>query len=162
MAKKNLGRVSPLFKGDWNEHERYEELDIVFHNGCSWACTKNCMNVEPDFGSEFWVIASVGTQGTEGMQGLQGETGAQGIAGEYAAQGAQGLQGETGAQGATGSQGAAGQDGINGQDGAQGADGMQGATGAQGANPSSTVEIWTFTLANNTTITRTVYIEPAV
>ena len=33
--EKNLGRVSPLFKGDYNNKERYEQMDSVYYNGHS-------------------------------------------------------------------------------------------------------------------------------
>ena len=96
MAKQILGRVSIVFKGEYNSTTNYEKLDIVSYNGSSYACLKDCVGVIPTDTTYWQLVAQKGEQGEQGIQGEQGEQGIQGI---------QGIQG------------VAGQDGQNGQDG---------------------------------------------
>lgn len=78
-----------------------------------------------------------GASGAQGPQGIQGRDGA------YAAQG---IQGKTGAQGTQG---------IQGKTGAQGTQGYIGPTGT----PSTNVETWTFTMEDDTVVTKQIYIQ---
>ena len=116
MGKKiNLGRVSLVFKDDYDPNARYEEFDSVLFNGCSWVCLAPCKNVEPGTDETKWHI--LGAQGASGYQGHDGAQGAQGMDGAYAAQGIQGLEGPQGIQGETGIQGAQGITGTQGNEG---------------------------------------------
>ena len=47
MATVNLGRVGLVLKGDWVETEPYVALDVVSHDGNSWAAKRANTNVEP-------------------------------------------------------------------------------------------------------------------
>lgn len=47
MATVNLGRVGLVLKGDWDSATAYVPLDVVSHNGSSWAAKANSTNVEP-------------------------------------------------------------------------------------------------------------------
>lgn len=87
-------------------------------------------NLEP-------ALKSIGFTGAQGPQGIQGRDGA------YAAQG---IQGKTGAQGTQG---------IQGKTGAQGTQGYIGPTGT----PSTNVETWTFTMEDDTVVTKQIYIQ---
>ena len=96
MAKQILGRVSVLFKGEYEPTTNYEKLDIVSYNGSSYACLKESVGVLPT-DTNYWQL--VAERGEQGIQGIQGERGLQGE------QGIQGIQGENG------------KDGLDGQDG---------------------------------------------
>ena len=150
MGKKiNLGRVSLVFKDEYNPNERYDELDAVTHNGSTWVCLNPIMNVEPGTDGKYWHIL-----GAQGAQGIAGQFAAQGVQGNVGAQGADGAQGAQGADGTQGSQGVQGVQGITGS-------GTQGAQGADGHSPVNT-EQWSFLLANGTTLNRTIYMVPQV
>ena len=99
MAKQILGRVSIVFKGEYNSTTNYEKLDIVSYNGSSYACLKDCVGIIPTDTTYWQLVAQKGEQGEQGIQGEQGEQGIQGI------QGIQGVAGQNG------------KDGQNGQDG---------------------------------------------
>ena len=99
MAKQILGRVSIVFKGEYNSTTNYEKLDIVSYNGSSYACLKDCVGIIPTDTTYWQLVAQKGEKGEQGIQGEQGEQGIQGI---------QGIQGVAGQDG---------KDGQNGQDG---------------------------------------------
>ena len=97
-----------------------------------------------------------GPQGSQGTQGIQGETGPQGP------EGPQGPQGTQGSQGTQGTQGTAGQDGITPHIDPTTKHWMIGSTDtevvAEGTITTPS-EVWTFSLANGTTTTKSVYTE---
>lgn len=95
MAKQILGRVSVLFKGEYNSTTNYEKLDIVSYNGSSYACLKESVGVLPTDTNYWQLVAEKGEQGIQGIQGIQGERGLQGE------QGVQGIAGENGQDGYT-------------------------------------------------------------
>lgn len=117
-----------------------------------------------------------GPKGDTGAQGPQGPEGPQGIQGE---QGPQGLQGEVGPQGPKGEKGDTGSQGPKGEKGDTGEQGPQGPAGADGKTPEKgtdyftdadkqemveavkaamTYEEWTFTLEDDSTVTRKVVV----
>ena len=106
MAKQILGRVSVLFKGEYEPTTNYEKLDIVSYNGSSYACLKESVGVLPTDTNYWQLVAEKGEQGIQGIQGIQGERGLQGE------QGIQGVAGENGKDGVDGKDGANGQDGY--------------------------------------------------
>ena len=137
--KRNLGRVSPLWKGEWTPESNCTEMDIYRHLGAAWVCLKDCTGIEPGTNDYYWAPAvydgQEGPQGPAGevaAQGAEGAQGTQGSAGQDGSQGAQGTIGETGSQGADGTQGTQGSIGETGAQGADGKDGSQGADGTQG------------------------------
>ena len=75
MAKQILGRVSIVFKGEYNSTTNYEKLDIVSYNGSSYACLKDCVGVIPTDTTYWQLVAQKGEQGEQGIQGIQGEQG---------------------------------------------------------------------------------------
>ena len=95
MAKQILGRVSILFKGEYDPTISYEKLDIVSYNGSSYGCLEACVGIEPTDTSYWQLVAEKGEQGIQGIQGIQGERGLQGE------QGVQGIAGENGQDGYT-------------------------------------------------------------
>ena len=74
MAKQILGRVSIVFKGEYNSTTNYEKLDIVFYNGSSYACLKDCVGIIPTDTTYWQLVAQKGEQGIQGIQGIQGAT----------------------------------------------------------------------------------------
>lgn len=86
--------------------------------------------------------------GAQGPQGEQGPQGIQGIQGEQGPQGIQGIQGETGPQGPQGEQGPA----YSLTDTDKG-------TIAAAVKASLTVETWTFTLEDGSTVNKAVYVQ---
>ena len=75
MAKQILGRVSIIFKGEYNSTTNYEKLDIVSYNGSSYACLKDCVGVIPTDTTYWQLVAESGQQGIQGIQGIQGVQG---------------------------------------------------------------------------------------
>ena len=76
MAKQILGRVSIIFKGEYNSTTNYEKLDIVSYNGSSYACLKDCVGVIPTDTTYWQLVAQKGEQGEQGIQGVRGVQGA--------------------------------------------------------------------------------------
>lgn len=51
----NLGRVRPVFRGEYSENENYRDLDIVRYNGSSWVCTATAgTSTAPDPNTGYW------------------------------------------------------------------------------------------------------------
>lgn len=153
MPSMTLGRVRPVFQGEYSSAKAYVVLDRVTLNGDVWECVKDAPagTAPQDNSSTFWVkIGAKGPQGERGMQGIQGPAGADGAKGDpgdTGPQGPQGIQGEKGDTGDTGPQGPAGEKGdtgpqgpagpkgdpgIQGPEGPQGPQGKKGATGNPG------------------------------
>lgn len=101
MAKQILGRVSVLFKGEYEPTTNYEKLDIVSYNGSSYACLKESVGVLPTDTNYWQLVAERGQQGIQGERGLQGEQGIQGVAGENGKDGVDGKDGANGQDGYT-------------------------------------------------------------
>lgn len=123
MGTIKIGRVRPVFKGDYDSSSTYVVLDRVKYNGSVWECVANAdAGVAPqDNASAFWVkIGEKGDKGDTGPQGVQGPQGPQGVRGDQGEQGPQGPQGLQGLQGPQGPQGEKGDPGANGVDGVSG------------------------------------------
>ncbi len=153
MPSMTLGRVRPVFQGEYSSAKAYAVLDRVTLNGEVWECVKDAPagTAPQDNSSTFWVkIGAKGPQGERGLQGIQGPAGADGAKGDpgdTGPQGPQGIQGEKGDSGDTGPRGPAGEKGdtgpqgpagpkgnigIQGPEGPQGPQGEKGATGDPG------------------------------
>jgi hypothetical protein len=62
-VKLQFGRLSILYKGDYDALQNYEKLDIVFHNGNSYICIKDAIGILPT-NNEYWrLIAKKGIDG---------------------------------------------------------------------------------------------------
>jgi hypothetical protein len=94
-----VGRVRPVFKGDFDSAAVYGPLERVLFDSDLY---ESVQNVPPGTtpsapGSGYWVkISATGAKGETGPQGAKGDTGTQGP------QGPQGDAGPAGPQGATG------------------------------------------------------------
>lgn len=138
MPSMTLGRVRPVFQGEYSSAKTYAVLDRVTLHGDVWECVKDAPagTAPQDNFSTFWVkIGAKGSQGERGLQGIQGPPGADGAKGDpgdTGPQGPQGIQGEKGDTGDTGPRGPAGEKGDTGPQGPAGPKGDRGATGSQG------------------------------
>ena len=73
-----MGDFKPV--GDWNANTAYKTLNIVSHEGYSYAANLNSTGVEPPNATYWTLIGSKGDQGTQGPPGSQGEPGTPGQA----------------------------------------------------------------------------------
>lgn len=138
MPSMTLGRVRPVFQGEYSSAKAYVVLDRVALNGEVWECVKDAPagTAPQDNSSTFWVkIGAKGPQGERGLQGIQGPAGvdgAKGDPGDTGPQGPQGIQGEKGDPGDTGPRGPAGEKGDTGPQGPAGPKGDPGIQGPEG------------------------------
>lgn len=138
MPSMTLGRVRPVFQGEYSSAKAYAVLDRVTLNGEVWECVKDAPagTAPQDNSSTFWVkIGAKGPQGERGLQGIQGPAGADGAKGDpgdTGPQGPQGIQGEKGDSGDTGPRGPAGEKGDTGPQGEPGPKGDPGIVGPEG------------------------------
>lgn len=117
MADKNsinLGRVLPIYKGDWSADTNYDILDIVYYNGNSYTAKQPSTNQEPKADSAYWGLSSIkGQKGDKGDQGQKGDKGDTGLQGPQGPKGVIGATGPKGDKGDTGATGPTGKDGIS-------------------------------------------------
>ena len=138
MPSMTLGRVRPVFQGEYSSAKAYVVLDRVTLNGEVWECVKDApAGTSPqDNSNTFWVkIGAKGPQGPKGDQGIQGPAGADGAkgdTGDTGPQGPQGIQGEKGDPGDTGPRGPSGEKGDTGPQGPAGPKGDPGIQGPEG------------------------------
>lgn len=128
MAKIDLGRISPTYRGDYDSTVSYNELDIVYDDtiGKSFIAKQASKgkDLPVDKENEYWgIIAKQGPKGTAGEVGPKGDKGAAGD---------QGIQGERGPKGDQGDRGPRGPQGIQGDQGVAGPKGEQGIQGDMG------------------------------
>lgn len=117
MPTLKIGRVRPVFRGEYSSAQSYAVLDRVTLDGEVWECVKDAPagTAPQENASTFWVrIGARGPQGERGAQGIQGPAGADGATGPAGPAGQQGEQGEPGPKGDTGDAGPAGADGADG------------------------------------------------
>ena len=135
MPTLKIGRVRPVFRGEYSSAQSYAVLDRVTLDGEVWECVKDAPagTAPQENASAFWVrIGARGPQGERGAQGIQGPAGADGATGPAGPAGQQGEQGEPGPKGDTGATGPQGPQGPQGEPGPKGDTGARGATGATG------------------------------
>lgn len=155
MPTINVGRVRPVYKGDYSGSASYVVLDRVKYQGQIWECVADAPagTAPQDNASTYWVLLGVkGDKGNTGARGPKGDTGATGERGPQGPQGPEGPRGDTGARGPKGDTGDTGPTGSQGPQGPQGIQGPKGDTGAH-YTPSVSVDgvlSWTNTgnLAN--------------
>lgn len=60
MANILIGKVAPLFKGEWKEGSSYERLDVVYHNGSSYVCIEDVSNssTTPNANTNSWLLVA--------------------------------------------------------------------------------------------------------
>ena len=72
MVTVNLGRVGLVLKGDWDSATAYVPLDVVSHDGNSWAAKRNNTNVEPTTeNSDDWQLISNNSDLVATVQGYK-------------------------------------------------------------------------------------------
>lgn len=124
MSKYNLGKVAPVYKGNYNSATSYNELDIVFDitSGRSFIAKKpvkgNSLPTVGNIENDYWgLVAENGKPGKKGEVGPAGPQGKQGTMGPSGEQGPRGDKGETGPQGPIGENGPKGDKGDKGDPG---------------------------------------------
>ena len=158
MKNKIIGKIAPVFVGDFDIEQEYSRLDITFYKGESWVCLyDHTIGIEPGMGETWRLVSERGYQGVQGTQGSQGSIGHQGYQGDKPVVTAKsgdyannvgipsvtvehGSENQTilvfnhlkGTQGHIGNQGTQGQKGNQGDIGYQGNQGNQGYQGNQG------------------------------
>ena len=108
MAKIDLGRITPTYRGEYNETTQYHELDIVYYNGRSYMAKQDTKGNSLPTGTDndYWgLIANKGADGAEGKIGPVGPQGKQGSMGPSGADGLQGPKGDKGDRGPKGPKG---------------------------------------------------------
>lgn len=73
-----MGDFKPV--GDWNANTAYKTLNIVSHEGYSYAANQPSTGIKPPNATYWTLIGSKGDQGTQGPPGEQGEPGTPGQA----------------------------------------------------------------------------------
>lgn len=58
MAKYNLGRILPIFKGAYNANTQYEVLDIVYVDAGSYVAVEPVMGIQPSDSAPEWQLVS--------------------------------------------------------------------------------------------------------
>lgn len=132
MPTINVGRVRPVYKGDYSSSASYVVLDRVKYQDQIWECVADAPagTAPQENASTYWVLLGVkGDKGDTGAQGPKGDTGA---TGEQGPQGPEGPKGDTGAKGDKGDTGDTGPTGPQGPQGDQGPQGIQGPKGDPG------------------------------
>lgn len=132
MPTLKIGRVRPVYQGEYSSAQGYVVLDRVLYEGAVWECVKDAPagTAPQDNASTFWAkIGAKGDAGPQGPQGIQGPPGADGATGPAGPAGQQGEQGAPGPKGDTGATGPQGPEGPQGPQGPQGAPGPKGDTG---------------------------------
>lgn len=83
MAKIKIGRVRPVYRGDYGASTAYVVLDRVKHNGSIWECIADATGIEPQASaSTYWIeIGAKGDTGAAGKDGLNGQKGEPGTPG---------------------------------------------------------------------------------
>ena len=59
----NIGRILPIFKGEWDSSTTYTKLDVVYQGGSSWVARRANTNVEPSEtnDSDWLMVAAKGS-----------------------------------------------------------------------------------------------------
>lgn len=94
MATIEIGRVRPVYKGNYSSSSSYTVLDRVLFEGSVWECVADApAGTSPQKGSStFWVeIGARGEQGPKGDTGDKGDTGPKGATGPEGPKGADGV-----------------------------------------------------------------------
>ena len=113
MPETKIGKVAPVPRGEYNNTNQYDKIDIVSMDGGSWISNKPVRGVKPGTDPESWTqLAQKGDTGPKGDTGDTGPQGPKGDTGDTGPQGPKGDKGDTGEQGPTGPQGPKGDTGL--------------------------------------------------
>lgn len=139
MGTIKIGRIRPVFKGDYEDSTQYTVLDRVRFQGSVWECVADALGTPPQTGaSTYWLeIGAKGERGATGEAGPSGEAGPQGVPGP------KGERGDTGPAGERGDTGPAGD---------VGPEGPVGPAGANGVTPAITINVKTLQPTQQATV----------
>lgn len=60
MAQINLGRILPIFLGEWDGQTQYTKLDITYHDGSSYVAKIDNKNANPSENPDVWQLMAAG------------------------------------------------------------------------------------------------------
>jgi len=69
-ASTNLGRVSPVPRGEYDSQAQYQRLDIVGYGGSSYLVLRDLHGITPEDGADYMLIAKQGNTGN-GIRGIE-------------------------------------------------------------------------------------------
>ena len=70
MSEISLGRVMPVYLGEWDSSVVYQKLDQVSYQGSGWICIDRNINVTPTTSGGYWqLVAAKGDKGDKGNTG---------------------------------------------------------------------------------------------
>ena len=154
MGKYSLGKVAPVYKGNYDSSTSYNELDIVFDNtsGRTFIAKQpvngNSLPTEDNIENDYWGL--VAEKGEPGEPGKVGPTGPQGKQGTMGPSGEQGPKGDQGDQGPRGPQGVQGDQGVAGPKGDKGSVSQVNLLGSTNFYPD--LGEWVYTGTDNSTL----------
>lgn len=120
MPSLAIGRVQPVYTGDYDAGRKYTKLERVTYEGSVWECAADAPagTAPQENSSVFWLnIGAKGDKGDQGEPGIQGPSGADGADGAQGPVGPEGPPGPQGEPGPTGPQGEPGEPGAAGEPG---------------------------------------------
>lgn len=66
MARYTIGRILPIFQGDWDSEQTYDKLDIVLYNNAeSYVSLIDNNSTEPSESNTNWQMVARGATATE-------------------------------------------------------------------------------------------------
>ena len=75
MATHNIGRVLPIFWGEYNNTIKYTKLDVVYYNGSSYVANGDVQGVKPDSDITKWTPVAMAGRDITKISQLQNDLG---------------------------------------------------------------------------------------
>ena len=72
MAEYKLGKICPIFRGNWSSYETYDRLDVVTHNLISYVSLVTDNESEPSLNNNTWQVVAKGATTQEVITALRG------------------------------------------------------------------------------------------
>ena len=72
MAEYKLGKICPIFRGNWSSYETYDRLDVVTHNLISYVSLVTDNESEPSLSNQNWQVVAKGATTQEVITALRG------------------------------------------------------------------------------------------
>ena len=72
MAEYKLGKICPIFRGNWSSNETYDRLDVVTHNLISYVSLVTDNESEPSLSNQNWQVVAKGATTQDVIAALRG------------------------------------------------------------------------------------------
>lgn len=72
MAEYKLGKICPIFRGNWSSNETYDRLDVVTHNLISYVSLVTDNESEPSLSNQNWQLVAKGATTQDVIAALRG------------------------------------------------------------------------------------------